>query len=37
MAVIAALDNPLAVVLTNDLADMMGPDDNRADRGTAGI
>ena len=37
MTVVSALDDPLAVLLTDDLPDVMAPDDNRADRRTAGI
>jgi len=37
MAVIAALDNPLAVLLADDLTDMVTPDDDRANGRAAGI
>jgi hypothetical protein len=37
MAVIAALHYPLTVLVANDLADVMTPDDDRAHGGTTGI
>ena len=37
MTVIAAFNDPLAVLLSDDLPDMMTPYDNRANGGTAGI
>jgi hypothetical protein len=37
MTVVSALDDPLAVFLTDDLPDVMAPDDNRADRRTTGV
>jgi hypothetical protein len=37
MAIIAALHDPLAVLLADDLADMMRPDDDGADRRLPGV
>ena len=37
MTVVPALDDPLTVLLTDNLADVVTPDDNRAHRGTAGV
>src|ERR1700744_4245121 len=37
MAVVAALDDPLAVLATDDLADVMAPDHDRTDRRTTGV
>jgi len=37
MTVVSALDDPLAVLLTDNLPDVMTPDDDRADGGTTGI
>lgn len=37
MTVVSALDDPLAVLLTDNLPDVMAPDDNRAHGRTAGV
>ncbi len=37
MTVVSTLDDPLPVLLTDDLSDVVTPDDNRADRGTTGV
>jgi hypothetical protein len=37
MAVIAALNNPLAVFVTDDLADVVPPHDDSAHRRPAGV
>src|ERR1700722_5878048 len=37
MTVVSALDDPLSVLLTDNLPDVMAPDNNRAHRGTAGV
>src|ERR1700733_7555593 len=37
MTVVSTLDDPLAVLLTDNLSDVMTPDHNRAHRGTAGV
>jgi hypothetical protein len=36
-SVVPALNNPLAVFLANNFSDMMGPNDNGANRGPAGV
>src|SRR5579863_2466418 len=37
MTVVSAFDDPLAVLLTDNLADVVAPDDNRAYRGPASV
>ena len=37
MTVIAGRDHPLAILLADDLADMMRPDYDRADAGRTGV
>jgi len=37
MTVVAALHDPLAVLLTNDLTDVVTPDDDRANGRSAGV
>ena len=37
MTVVAALHDPLAVLLTNDLADVVTPDDDSTDGWTTGV
>src|SRR3569832_1112708 len=37
MTVVSALDNPLAILLADNLADVVAPDHDRTDRRTAGV